>query len=525
MPASQNEDIFPVVIVGAGLAGLTAGVHLAERDLPPMVLEADSEWPGGRLSGGEMTTFEYQGRSWSFRPEHGAHALWGNYDNMRATLDRFLKLELRDSGGQEWINRWGNAVQSVEAGSPVYKSWLPAPFHYLQLLLKPGFWSAITPLDFLSAPGFLTSVLLTLGIDPIQEEIPWDGLLMKDYFRGWTPNLRAAFTGLGRNLLAAPSDEITLAGFIAAIRFYTMLRRDSWRLDYLPGNSHDCLIQPLIDAICKRGGLVMKGSRAISLTRDGDHWLVRVEDARLGGVRSLVAERVILAVEPNAAQTLLADSPDTAERAALIKFPPALRNATARLWFNAEPRKGAPCGMCTGDFGIDNFFWLHRLHDEFAEWHAVTGGSAIEAHMYAKDDVLDQSDQMLLVMATTEVQRAFPTLRGHFVHGAIRRNGVTQTKFIVPTKDSLPVDTPWPGILACGDWLAYPSPAFWMERSCVTGIEAANRVLEANQLAPFPVIPPRPPEKLAAGIGGAIKVGRRLFGPLFRRTLRSRRKR
>lgn len=516
MTAPSADNVFPVVVIGSGLAGLTAAIHLAERDIPPLVLEADSEWPGGRLSGGAPNTFAYKGRTWSFPTEHGSHALWGGYDNMRAVLDRFLDVTLQDTGGEEWINRWGARVQSVEAGRAVYKSWLPAPFHYLQLLFKPGFWSTITPLDFLSLPGFLTSILLTLGFDPLAESVRLDGLLMQDYYRGWTPNLRAAFTGLGRNLLAASSDKITLAGFIAAIRFYTMLRRDSWKLQYLEGNAHDYLVKPLIDQIKQRGGMVMLGTRAISLQRLDTGWQIRVEDARLGGVRALEAEHVILAVEPAAAQAILCDSADTATQAAQIKFPPVLRNATARLWFDAAPRPGAPCGMFTGDFALDNFFWLHRLQAEFKEWHVVTGGSAIEAHLYATDDVLDQSDAVLTILATSEVQQAFPNLRGHFVYGAIRRNGLTQTQFIIPTKDSLHVETPWPGILACGDWIAYPTPSFWMERCCITGIAAANHVLQAHQAEPFPIIPPRPPEPLARIIGGAVRAGRRLVTPIIR---------
>jgi isorenieratene synthase len=339
---------------------------------------------------------------------------------------------------------------------------------------------------------------------------------MKDYFRGWTPNLRATFVGLGHSLLAAPSEAITLAGFIAAMRFYTILRRDTWQLGYLPANAHDCLIQPLIDRIEQDGGMVMTGTRAVQLVRNGDHWTVRVEDARLGGTRTLEAAHVILAVEPPAAERLLLDSPDTAEQAAGIAFPPALRNATARLWFDAAPRDGAPGGMFTGDFAIDNFFWLHRLHEEFFEWHETTGGSAIEVHFYATDAVLDRPDHLLLVTATNEVMRAFPRLRGHFVHGSIRRNGMTQTQFVVPNHTSLWVETPWPGVFACGDWVGHSTPSLWMERCCVTGIAAANHVLRAVDAEPFALIPPREPEGLARVMGGGVHAARRVFGPPVR---------
>ena len=79
----------------------------------------------------------------------------------------------------------------------------------------------------MALPGFVVSMLLTVGFDPIEEQKELDGLLMDDYFMGWTPNMKATFRGLGHSLLAAPSETITLSAFIAAIRFYTLLRRDT----------------------------------------------------------------------------------------------------------------------------------------------------------------------------------------------------------------------------------------------------------------------------------------------------------
>lgn len=508
-----EQDIFPVVVIGAGLAGLTAGLHLAARDVPPLILEADTEWAGGRLAGGANETFEYQGRTWTFSTQHGIHALWGGYDNMRAMLDRFLTLKLRPSAGEEWINRWGSEVRHIEAGTAVRRTWLPAPFHYLQLLLRPRFWGTITPLDFLSLPGFLVSLIWAMGLDPIREEIDLEGLTMQEFFRGWTPNLKATLTGLAHSLLAAPSEAITLTGFIAAMRFYTMTRRDIWHLDYLPGNSGFDLIQPMIDKIQGYGGMVMLGARAEELIRDGDSWRIRVADAKRGGTRTVIAKNVILAVEPPAAERLLKAGTATREAADRIKFPPGLPNATARLWFDTVPRSGADGGMFSGDFTIDNFFWLHRMHDEFLEWHQVTGGSAIEVHLYAPAKEFEKSDELLLIQATAEVQRAFPELRGHFVKAALRRNGATQSQFLVPTrKKGLWVETPWQGIYACGDWIGHPTPALWMERSVVTGIEAANHILRQHQQEPYPLIPARQPEALARGIGAVVRFFRKTIG-------------
>lgn len=496
---TADADRFPVAIIGGGLAGLMAAAHLAARDVPPLVIDADALWPGGRLAGGDPDTFEYGGRTWTFDSEHGVHALWGGYVNMRAALERFVPLELQESSGEEWINRWGREVRRVEAGQMVRRGWIPAPFHYVSLLFRPRFWTTITPLDFLSLPGFLFSILWTLGLDPLREGVALDGLTMREFFRGWTPNLRATFTGLGANLLAAPPEDISLTAFIAALRFYTMQRRDSWTLRFLPDNPHACLLRPLIAHIEAHGGQLWRGLEAQRLEREGDGWRVIVADAGRRGLRTLRARHVIVATNAPGAERLLRAG-STAQEAERIRFPGAVRNATIRLWFSAAPRTGSASGMFTGDFLPDNFFWLHRLYDAFRQWHAVTGGSAIEVHLYAGDSVLEQADNVLLIRAVDEVQRAFPELRGSFVYGAVRRNSRVHTRFRVPTADSLRLETPWPGVLACGDWVGCPSPSFWMERACATAIAAANHVLIAHDREPYPILHPPPPEPLARWI-------------------------
>jgi carotenoid phi-ring synthase / carotenoid chi-ring synthase len=507
----NHEDCFPVVIIGGGIAGLTAAAHLAERGIEPLLLDADALWTGGRLAGGDSDTFEYNGRTWSFPSEHGVHALWGGYVNLRATLERFLKIQLQESSGETWINRWGREVRTIEAGRAVRFGWLPAPFHYLSLLLYPRFWRTITPLDFLSLPGFLFSILWTVGLDPIGEGVALDGLMMNEYFRGWTPNLRATFTGLGVNLLAAPAEEITLTGFIAAVRFYTMLRRDAWQPSYFPDNPDTCVIQPLVEYIESKGGKIRRGVEAIALQRADNGWRITVRDSGQRGHRSIWAQNVIIATNaPGAARLLLAG--DTALEAEKIRFPKTVRNITVRLWFDAAPNEGTAGGMFTGDFLPDNYFWMHRLYDDFRGWHSETGGSAIEVHLYANDTIAEQPENVLLVRCVDEVQRAFPELKGHFLRGAIRRNSRVHTAFRVPTTDSLHVETPWSGIFACGDWIGHPTPSLWMERACTTGIAAANHVLKANEREPFPVLYPQPHEGLARGMAFLARLFRRTIG-------------
>jgi isorenieratene synthase len=514
--------VFPVVIAGGGLAGLTAALHLAAAGVPPLLLDADRLWAGGRLAGGDPDTFSYQGREWSFRPEHGVHAVWGGYVNLRALLAQFDLPPLQDSPGEEWINRWGRTVRRLEAGNAVRSRWIPAPLHYLQLLFNPRILASIIPLDFLSLPGILASILLTVGLDPIAEKRALDGLRLRDFFLGWTPNLKATFTGLGANLLAAPPEAIDLGAYVAALRFYTMLRRDSWQMAYFAADAHTALIQPLLDALAARGGQVRQGATVIDLVPQADGWRVVVEDAQRGGLRSVMARHVILAVNAPAAQRLLHHSAATRPAAQALTFPAALRSTVIRLWFSAAPRPGTPGGMFTGDFVPDNFFWLHRLYPDCRAWHAHTGGSVVEVHLYGSDALLDQPEKNLLVTAAAEVQRAFPELRGSFVYGAVRRNSKVHTRFRVPTADSLHVVTPWPGIVACGDWIGADTPSLWMERAVTTALLAAGEVLRAEGRPPPPVLQPPPPELSVRLLAGLLRGGRAVLGPPLRALLRRR---
>ena len=521
----EHKNKPQVVIIGAGLAGLTAAAHLAERGVAPVVLEANQTWLGGRLAGGEPEVFAFDGREWSFPAEHGIHGLWGGYVNMWATIQRFVdddSLHPQPGTGEVWINRWGEQVRRVEVGSVIRKGWLPAPAHYLNLLFHPRFWGAITPIDFLSLPGVLFSVGWTVGYDPLKEKSRLEGFTMDDYFRLWTPNLRATIEGVARNMLAAPDEAITLTGLIAALRFYTMLRRDDWHPHFFPANSRTAMIAPLEGAITARGGGVVRGMTARRLERGGSGWQIHADSAD-GTAHAINADAVIMATHASAARSILCASEETCAEAERLQFPAVLRNTVVRLWFSQDANDAAPSGMFTGDFVPDNYFWLHRIHREYSDW-AGQGGSAIELHFYGDDKLLNQPDRHFLIVAINEVTRAWPELKGAFVHGSVRRNSQVHTAFRVMTDDMLHVHTPWAGMYACGDWVGYDTPSLWMERACTTGIAAANGVLASVGQPPYAVLYPNPPEPAARGFGAAVRGIRAILRPAVDRARQRRRR-
>lgn len=480
------------------MAGLSAALCLAERGAPPLVLEADPHYAGGRVAGGPPVEFEHDDQLWRFYGEHGIHGFWSQYHNLRALLNRnHIAPKFVPAAEEEWILGDRSGVRRAAAGSAIRNSLFPAPFHYAMMFLRPRFWTMLGLRDWLSIPIVIGRLFGAMSIDPLREGKSLKGLTLADFCRGWSPSLRAFFAGLARSGLSAHPDEVPLDGFIAFLRFYTLLRRDAWAFDYLPADSGAALIEPMLARLQTLGGEMILGARVVRLERgDAPTWRIRFDfDGNSMDVR---AHRLILAVDAPAARLILQAGSDTAAQAATLTFPGGLPTATIRLWFDAAPPLGPEAGIFTGDFVLDNFFWLHRFQTDFAIWHAATGGSAIEAHVYGPPEVLDRPDAALIAQMITDVYRAWPNLNGHLVHHALRRNAATHTLFKIGTsEDRLGTHTPWPGLFACGDWIRHPTPALFLERACVTGIDAANAVLRESGKQPWPLVPHTRPEPLA----------------------------
>ena len=489
------------LIIGGGVAGLSAALHLAERGLHPLVLEADPQYLGGRLAGGE--TVEVDG--YEFRLEHGVHGIWSQYRNLQAMLARHnLRPVLVPAEEETWIYKSGGFLGRANVGSAIRRSVFPPPLHYLGLFLHPRFLWMLDVRDWVSLPRTWAGLVMAMGIDPFAESQPMEGLMLGDMTRKWSPALRAFFLGLARNGLSSHPDEVPMSGFIAFLRFYTLLRRDAWFFSYLPEDGGTSVCEPLGERIRELNGSIRLGCKVTRVAREGDEWLVTWESA--DGGESARAKHVVLATDSQNTEKIIQESFGEQD----LFFPRSLANAIVRLWFDAPPRKGAEAGIFTGEFTLHNYFWLDRLYNPFRRWARETGGSALEAHIYGPEEVLAQPEAALLAQAIQDVQATWPELRGHRIKGHVQRNPDTHTLPAVgPEEKHLGTRMPWEGLFCAGDWVYHPAPAFFLERACLTGIEAANAVLEAHDLEPWPLLPYLPPEPFAAWIEHLMQRGRR----------------
>ena len=493
------------IIIGGGIAGVSAALHLAERGLKPLVLEADARFVGGRLAGGE----DVEVNGWKFRLEHGVHGIWSPYRNLQAMLARHnLRPVFVPAQEERWYYRDAAGVRSTSVGSAIRHSFIPAPFHYLQLFLRPSFLMVMDLRDLLRMFHVWSLLIMAVGVDPFAEEQPMEGLMLGDTIGKWSPALRAFFTGLARNGLSTQADEIPLAGFLAFLRFYTVMRRDAWAFSYLPGDGGTTICEPLSERLRSLGGQVQLGKRADRLTvRDGK-WTVQC------GEEAFVAEQVILAVDAAAAESILKNSleagglPGSGLQEPMY-FPRSMASAIVRLWFDRRPKPGPESGMFSGNFVMHNFFWLERMYAPYRAWSKATGGSAIEAHIYGPQEKLDLPEALLLTETIMDLYRAYPELRGHLIFQHLQRNAAVHTLPSLGGRERhLGIRTHWPNLFCAGDWVRDPLPAFFLERACATGIKAANEVLAVRGLEQWSLVDYLPPEPFVGWIEKLMVRGR-----------------
>ncbi len=495
----EQRKQYDVIIIGAGIAGLTAALHLAERGLKPLILEAGNR-VGGRLAG--MGHIDIKG--WQLPLEHGVHGIWSSYVNFKSMLKRHeIVTQLIPARDEQWIHRAGNFISRAPIGRTIRNSLIPAPFHYIQLFLDPQFLWMLGLRDWISIFHVWSVLVMSIGIDPFIEDQPLEGLTFGKTLKSWGPSFRSLFFGLTRNGLSTDPDEVPLAGFLAFLRFYTIMRRDAWMFEYLPNGGGE-VCEKLSEKIMQLGGEIRLNSRVKRLETNGD-WIVHWEQDSIPGIDH--APFLILASDSPAAESIIKNS-FPAESDSLF-FPRGLGHAVIRLWFDRAPRRGPEAGMFSGDFVMHNFFWLERIYEAYQKWSEGTGGSCIEVHVYGPHTVLEEADALLLTKVLTDLYRAFPELRGHLITQNIQRNAASHTLPALGMRGThLGIETKWENLFCAGDWVSHPTPAFFLERACVTGLEAANQVLSARGLETWEAKFYPPPEPLVAWMEKLMQTAR-----------------
>ncbi|SCG61473.1 FAD-dependent oxidoreductase [Micromonospora halophytica] len=472
------------VVVGGGIAGMSAAVVLAERGVDVTVLEAAptlggrlGAWPEALADGTQMN-------------EHGFHAFFRQYYNWRSILRRVdPRLGfLRPVPGYPVLSeRWPTEEFGRLPPAP--------PMNLLALLAR----SPSVRLADLRAMD-RDAALPLLTYDPARTYAEFDDTTADELLSSLKlpDRARAMLFEVFSHSFFNHEAEMSAAEMIAQFHFYLLGNPEGLAFDCPDEDYATAIWQPLTRYVEKHGGRVVTGVAATRLDRGPDGWRVTAADGT-----SYRAGQVVLAVDPPALAALVAASPGLIAAAPrLVARMPAFGQAgppyaVARYWMDGDVRADrAVFSGVSRQPTLDSVTLYHRLEDESRRWAQRTGGSVVELHAYACDEGVPADE--LAERMRLELCRLWPEAADLRVRELRARVEAQAPAFTPGSHAGRPgVRTDADGLFLAGDGIRTDFPSALMERSAATGIIAANHILRTAGARAEPVRSVRPRGLLA----------------------------
>lgn len=447
-----------VVILGAGVAGLAAAVHLAAAGRRPLVLEA-AKTVGGRARSHFHPAF-------GEALDNGPHVLMGTYRHMLAFLERVGSRHLVWEEGAVAFRFWNRRRGWHALTCP---DW-PAPWHLMAGLAGlPGLSSREKMVALAVGVGVLGGARHAVAQQSVTQWLHAHHQTGALFERFWQPLCLAT--------LNEPPASASASLFVAVLK--RLFFGDRWAArPLLPRVSLSSLIgQPAQRFIQRAGGEVRCGCRVRGLALSGDH--LRRIDTSWGEIRHPRA--VIVALPP----------------VALARLLPAWSGRTGVTRLHASPIVSVHLTYAT------TAHLPHRmvgLPQESSQWvfdrglMALSGASGASGASGEGDRggrfsaVLSGayrertwSRERLIATVHRDLQRVVPELTDLVPCAAqvVKEHRATLAAWPGVCAHRPTTQTPWRNVWMAGDWTRTGLPAT-LEGAAQSGVEAAQQLLDGG---------------------------------------------
>ena len=488
----QDEQRPRVIVVGAGWAGLGATYHLVKQGYEVTLLEAGS-YPGGLVAGWKTA----KGRA----VEAGIHGFWYPYRNI---------FGLTDELGLQPFTPYTRSAQysphGLEVESPLFQamSYLPSPlgtFVYTDFKRLPLS-------DRLSALPLLYAVIDFDNSDDAWQR--YDRLSARELFRQYGVSERLytdAFEPMLLVGLFASGEQCSAAATLGMLYYFILAHQPDFDVRWCRGTVGEQIFQPWTQAIEAAGGRILANHRVTDvLEGEGD----RIK-AVVCGDEVFEADAVIFAVGITGMKKIVANSP-------ALRCRPEFRDVlnlgavdvlATRLWFDRKIEMPRPSNACFGFHATTGwtFFDLNALHDEYRD----ESGSVVEVDYYHANQLLHLSNEEILPLVQADLAGCLPGFRdAQIVDASVIRLPQAVSHFAPGSyRYLLPRQTNFSNVFMSGDWIVNRHGSWSQEKAYVTGLEAANSVIElcttGQPAAIQPIVPDEPHIQAARWLNQAVR--------------------
>ena len=489
---SQPTDQKKVVVVGAGWAGLGSAYHLSKQGYEVTLLEAGA-YPGGLVAGWQTE----KGRS----VEAGIHGFWYPYSNIFALTD-----ELGIQPFTPYTRSSQYSPAGLEVESPIFQRepYLPTPlgtFVYTRFKRLPL-------IDRMSALPLLYSLVDFDNSDEAWKR--YDCMTARELFKQYGVSERLYKESFEPMLLVglfAPGEQCSAAAALGMLYYFILAHQPDFDVRWCLGTVGEMIFRPWTEKIEKAGGRILANHRVTDVRIGADSKI----DAVICDDQVFEADAVIFSVGITGMKKIVGQSEGLCDR-------PEFRNLSnlngidvlaTRLWFDQKIDIPLPSNACFGFHETTGwtFFDLNALHDEYKD----EPGTVVEADYYHANQLLNLTDKQIIPLVQKDLAGCIPAFGKAKVidQSVIRiRQGVSHFapgsyRYLLPGKTS------FSNVFMSGDWIVTRHGSWSQEKAYVTGLEAANRVIEQfgqGQLAEIiPVVPDEPHIQAARVLNKGIR--------------------
>ena len=498
----STENKHKVVVVGAGWAGLGATYHLAKQGYDVTLLEA-SAYPGGLVAGWKTA----QGRS----VEGGIHGFWYPYRNIFSLVNELKLAPFTPFTRSSQYSPFG-----LEVESPIFQdeTRLPTPlgtFIYTRFQRLPL-------IDRLSALPLLYAV-----IDFDNSHEAWqkyDKVTARELFKQYGVSARLykeAFEPMLLVGLFAPGEQCSAAAALGMLYYFILAHQPDFDVVWCRGTVGAKIFQPWIEQIEQAGGKVLTNKRVTDIVLDSEGKATGV----VCDEEIFTADAVILGVSVSGIKKIVNSSQTLSKYAEFQNLSNlgGIDVLATRLWFDRLIDIPLPSNAC---FGFDattgwTFFDLNTLHDEYKD----EPGSVIEADFYHANQLLPQSDEQIINKVHQDLGICVSGFRNaKIVDSSVIRVRQGVTHFAPGSYQHLSrAKTNIPHLYMSGDWIITNHGSWSQEKAYVTGLEAANLVVQqlgmGKQANIIPVEADEPHIQIARKFNKNMRDGLEFFLPNF----------
>ena len=456
------------VVVGGGIAGLTAATGLAERGVAVEVIERE-HYLGGRVGG---WIEHHDGVDLAMN--RGFHAFFRQYYNLRALLKRIDPQLRMLTPVDDYPLIDGAGRRDSFRGLPRTPPWNALVF----AARSPTFRLR----DFIQIDARAAAPLAAVSVPEIYQRLDdIDAATFLKSIRFPDAARHLAFEVFSRSFFADPS-KLSAAELATMFHIYFLGSAEGLIFDVPSANYDSALWQPLRRYLEGQDVRFRLGTSALRIdTSSAKPFRVQTDSDE-----HLDADAVVLATDVAGLQRIVAASTSLGTgiwRAQIAQLRTAPPFAVHRLWLDrpVAPQRPAFLGAA-GHEPLDNISVLERYEREAGEWARAHGGSVVELHSYALDSAPSRA------AALRQLHEVYPETAAAQVVCERLLHRSDCPLFAPGSYSGRPaVVTPHPGLLLAGDAIRIDLPVALMERAATTGWCAANQLLTLWGLAGHPL--------------------------------------